>query len=526
MDSKSLLEQNPILLFFLALSFVYAVDRWVKRRPTLPLPPGPKGLPIVGNLFDAPVADPEIHKTFRQWSEKYGSDIVFFALPSQPTLIINKAKIAFDLLEKRSHIYSDRPTSMMTELTGLDFNFALMSYSPRWRLHRRIFHQYFNANMISRYDSEQINSVRAFIRRTLNAKPSDDLMSSVSLAFGASILKVVYGVDIDDTHHEYITLAHDHGQIASEVHELGRFWIDYFPFFKNVPAWIPGVQFKRYAQEKRPIMEVSIRKPYDDMKNAAASGKAEPSVAHSLLVKLQALHDEVPLDEYLKHEEATINTTGVAYAGGTDTSSSSALSFLIAMAKYPHIQKKAQAELDDLLGVSRLPDFSDYDSLPYICAVAMEIMRFKPVTPLGVPHKLMEDDEYNGYFIPKGTIIIPNFWATLHDPEDYPDPEAFKPERFLKDGQLDPTVRDPMTLAFGYGRRICPGRFFSNKAMFLFIASTLQVFNIEPAKDANGNPVDLDSVKYNAGLIATPESLPCILTPRSEGARCLVLQSA
>ncbi|KAI0784185.1 cytochrome P450, partial [Abortiporus biennis] len=131
--------------------------------------------------------------------------------------------------------------------------------------------------------------------------------------------------------------------------------------------------------------------------------------------------------------------------------SSSGLTFLLVMARYPHIHCKAQMELDAHVRLSRLPDISDYDSLPYICTIVMEVMRHRPVAPTGLPHKLMEDNKYNGDFIPKGTVVIANIWAILCNPIDYPDPESFNPERFLKDDKLDPTVRDPSTLTFGYG---------------------------------------------------------------------------
>ena len=80
------------------------------------------------------------------------------------------------------------------------------------------------------------------------------------------------------------------------------------------------------------------------------------------------------------------------------------------MALKPHAQRKAQEELDRIVGVGRLPEYKDLDKLVYCKAVAMESLRWMPPLPLGVPHFSMEDDVYEGYFIPKGTTVIGNCW--------------------------------------------------------------------------------------------------------------------
>lgn len=81
--------------------------------------------------------------------------------------------------------------------------------------------------------------------------------------------------------------------------------------------------------------------------------------------------------------------------------------FLIAMAKYPEVQRRAQEELDIHVGPKRLPEFGDYENLVYIQAIVLETLRWRPSVPLSLPHRVMSDDEYNDYFIPKGTIIFP-----------------------------------------------------------------------------------------------------------------------
>jgi cytochrome P450 len=156
------------------------------------------------------------------------------------------------------------------------------------------------------------------------------------------------------------------------------------------------------------------------------------------------------------------------------------------MAIHPETQKKAQKEIDQLLEGERLPTLSDQDDLPYVSALIKEIYRWYTPVPISLPKALMEDDVYKGYHIPKGATVMENVWAIFHDPSVYPEPHVFNPERFLKDGKLDRSVRDPEDRVFGSSRRICPGKHFANRALFLRFVTVLATFNIEPGVNEKG----------------------------------------
>lgn len=137
------------------------------------------------------------------------------------------------------------------------------------------------------------------------------------------------------------------------------------------------------------------------------------------------------------------------------------------------------------------------------------------------------DDEYEGYFIPKGTIVVGNTWyikesyrrsnlmdsnrSILHDPNIYEEPSRFMPERFLKDGKLNPEAPDPSSAAFGFGRRICPGMYMSDSSIFLTIASLLSVFDIRAPVDEFGVPVKLNPEYTNGNLQWVPALLVSIV---------------
>ncbi|SJL16500.1 uncharacterized protein ARMOST_20026 [Armillaria ostoyae] len=189
------------------------------------------------------------------------------------------------------------------------------------------------------------------------------------------------------------------------------------------------------------------------------------------------------------------------------------------MAMFPEIQTRAQAEIDSVTGGERLPSLDDRDEgrLPYTLAVLHEVFRWHSAIPSGFPHRTMEDDTYNGYFIPKGSIVIYNIWQMCHDPDFYPNPEVFDPTRFMGPSpQLD-----PRELIFGFGRRICPGRLLAEASVFLAMARLLAVFDVTKAIDENG-VVQEPAPGQVAGVLSDTLPFKCVVKPRSEKAMELV----
>lgn len=111
-------------------------------------------------------------------------------------------------------------------------------------------------------------------------------------------------------------------------------------------------------------------------------------------------------------EELIKDSAAVAYAAGADTSVSTLTTFILAMTLHPEAQKRAQAELDAVLG-ERLPTFADKDDLPYVTAIMKEVFRWIPVLPLAVPHRAINSDQYKGYYIPAGASVLGNTWYVI-----------------------------------------------------------------------------------------------------------------
>jgi cytochrome P450 len=169
------------------------------------------------------------------------------------------------------------------------------------------------------------------------------------------------------------------------------------------------------------------------------------------------------------------------------------------MALYPEVQTRAQAEVDAVLctdparGPPRLPCAPDRAQMPYVCALLREVYRWQPAVPLGLPHAAARADVFRGCGVPAGAVVWANVWGMLHDPRHFPDPDAFRPERYL-DGAgrarvLKP-AEDPVRLAFGFGRRVCPGLALADGALFLAIAGILATLQVRKARDEHGAEVE------------------------------------
>ena len=199
--------------------------------------------------------------------------------------------------------------------------------------------------------------------------------------------------------------------------------------------------------------------------------------------------------------------------GGSDTISTMMGFWTLAMLAYPKTQARAQAELDAVVGRTRMPTFADYPHLPYIRAMVKELLRWRPIAPIITPHRVTEDDWYEGMFIPKGTICLANAWHMNHDPEVFGEnAEDFDPARYLDaSGDIAPGMSELKKdghFTYGFGSRICVGRLMADNSLFINIAILLWATKIERKKDASGQflPLDVDGW-VDVGLVMLAGSI-------------------
>ncbi|KAI8994216.1 cytochrome P450 [Trametes punicea] len=501
----------------LVLFYVRSITAWRARTLGRPLPPGPRRLPVIGSMLSVPTWKPWLG--FRDLSAKFG-EIVYFEVLGRPMVVLSSPGIIDEFLEKRSANTSDRVKTALIPLAGHSFNLAFMPYGQQWRAHRRMFWQYFQAAKAQHYWPVQ----RAVVRKTLTKlldSPSA-LKRIIQYHVTAATMKITYGIDIEDADDERVDMVDQSFVGMRKVTAPVQFLLQHLPAVRNIPSWLPGAGFRRALDQSSEPIQYMLNVPFSEAKRNAINkaGTESDSIVAGILKKLI----DSPGEDIAQQEQVARNVAAITVTGGSDTTFSTIAGFFVALSLSPEVQKKAQAELDAIVGPDRLPDFDDRDALVYINATVKEALRWHNVAPLGVAHSTMEDDELHGYFIPGGTTVVPNMWAIMHDPRFYPEPDKFIPDRFIRDGQLNPAVLDPAKVVFGYGRRFCPGRHFADSALYLIIACVLHVYDIGPPLDESGRPLKLE-YQASHGFLSYPEDCRCTIKPRSAQAEALIRNS-
>ncbi|KAJ3509589.1 hypothetical protein NLJ89_g5143 [Agrocybe chaxingu] len=461
----------------LALGFVLLHKMSNKR--TAPLPPGPRKLPLFGNLLDMPREREWL--TFAEWGSKWG-DMVSVSVLGRQIIVLNSAKTAVEMLDRKSANYSERPVlELMGEIVGWKHMLVLLPSGEHFRAQRKLFRQALGSTssvaqfypLLERETHKFLKCVRA---------QSHLLESLIHKTAGAIVLRITYGYEIQEDQDPFLALAHETTEDFSIGSSPGGFLVNILPVLRYIPKWLPGGGYKKTGAIWANTMNEMVNRPYEWVKEQLMLGTAELSVVSRIL---DSEPNPTPTRE---HDIKWLSSS--MYAGGADTTVSSIRAFFLAMVLYPDAMRKAQEEMDAVIGPERLPKYSDRDNLPYTNALIMEVMRWHAVAPLGAPHCVKEDDVHNGYFIPKGAMVMANVWNMLHDPKVYPVPFNFKPERFLGP-HPEP---DPYDVCFGFGRRPL----------------------VEHGKTIMPEHEQL------AGTVSHPKSFKCSIEPRSLRAESLI----
>ncbi|GFG33574.1 hypothetical protein Cfor_03469, partial [Coptotermes formosanus] len=297
-----------------------------------------------------------------------------------------------------------------------------------------------------------------------------------------------------------------------DLQELGTKYVgvagpvNFMPFLRFIPKFAKTMKFLMEGKEKTHEHYQNI------IMNRTQKRRFVPKDDDSSLV------DDM-IDAFLDEKERRGENDGGFYStaqfhhlladlfgAGLDTTLTTLSWFFLFVAEHANIQKRIQEELDSIIG-SRVPTLEDLPLLPYTEACLAETQRIRSVVPAGFPHGTVEATTLAGYHIPKGAMILPLQWAVHMDPEQWPEPERFNPERFLTDdGQF---YKPEAFIPFQTGKRMCVGEELARMLLFLFGATIIHRFNVQAPE---GVTIDLEG---DCGMMLNPKAQKLLLTPRA-----------
>ncbi|KAH8825921.1 cytochrome P450 [Flagelloscypha sp. PMI_526] len=526
------------VLLTLAFAFsTYQVVRITSRRKRLRehRPPGPTPVPILGNLPQMPKKLP--YKTYLQWTQEYGP-IVYLDLAGKPAVLLGSHQAVFEILEKRSAIYSNRAELYMPGLLSGDKHMLFIQPNALWKRGRRASHQLLSPHAVKAYSPIQLSETFTAALRILHLQtPSStqnqkDWLYPLKDAVGYSNFRIIYGIPKPSTSitstgfsatssfEEDIQRVHAFSDHLAKNMVPGKHKADIYPWMRYLPEMF--APWKKWAREHFEDDSRFFEKLVTDVEKRAVQGQSRPCLAKEYL------------EGYGKDSDRTDDAWIMAalFGGSTETTNLVLAWFVKIMFKFPTVQAQAQRQIDEVIGHERAPETSDLTQLPFVHAVLRETLRWAPRSSIGFAHVAAEDDFYEGYYIAKGTMILPSIMGLNYDKTLYgDDADDYNPSRFIDEkGQLKdavPNTRDEGHISYGFGRRHCPGRHLANQSLLSFMTTLLWAFEIKPGKwnqaDGEIDPADCEDVNP-LGALHWPNLFKAEFKPRFEGVEALLEQ--
>ncbi|KAH9059152.1 cytochrome P450 [Lactarius vividus] len=486
--------------YFLVATPLVGLVLWLiarlPQRAFYNLPPGPKGLPFVG---DVKLASDHGWLASPQRKDDYGI-LMYLNVFGRGILILvlNSQRVAVDLLKKRSNIYSDRPRFIsVNECLTENLSFVSTGYGDLWRRFCRPAVEGFSKSVVP--DFYPVQSHEAIMLALALINSAHSVKKHVQRHAWSITLTINYHLPPVESEDDLVIIGIvDHVQRVTHELEPGARLVEFFSWIRYIPS-------RFFAKWKRYTQYWFIQ---DSLRHERLQRIDQPSFSATLIKNQEKYR--------LSEREQAWLVSDMLSAGG-DTTSNTLHWWLLALLAHPEVQVRAHAELDQVVGSARPPTFADLPSLPYIRAMVKEALRWSPATPLGVPHASSADDWYEGMFIPKSTIVLPNMGLINSDPTVFgSDSARFNPARYLdKEGQVKMLMdgREEGHVSFGYWRRLCPGRFVAEGTLGIDFATLLWAIRFERPEDAGGE-LDMHAFAPSGIAISYPVPFECKAIPR------------
>jgi len=462
-----LLEPTSIAAIALCLAAISVIHRSRQNAADAHLPPGPKGHWLLGNSIPTAFA----YRHFEELTKEYGP---IFTLRQGFTrvVVIGRMQAAVEIMEKEGAALVDRPLNISAgETLSGGMRVLLTPAGERFKKMRRALHAHLQPKSVAAYAPVLMRNARQHVIDILEDPAGHQ--DHAKRYSAAVVMALAYGRHPKSYHDPDVQAVNRCLTRLGNNLRPGLWRVDVYPFLKYVPGYLKELQDGH--QEELALFKRQLR----EVKQAMDRGEEVPQSFGKYLLERQA---ELELSD-----DETAYLAGSMFGAGSDTTASAISVGVLAAACYPAASARLHEELDRVLGRDRAPTAADQHMLPQTMAFVLETFRWRPVSAGGFAHKATRDIVWQNYVIPKGTSVMGNIWAVGRDPEYFPDPEAFNPQRWLTaDGALK---EDMKSYPFGYGRRVCPGQHMATASVFLNTALLHWAFAIRADARAPIDPL-------------------------------------
>ncbi|XP_077196861.1 cytochrome P450 2F3-like [Paroedura picta] len=473
-------------------------QKWNEQGTKGRLPPGPRPLPIVGNLLQL---DPKnMPKSLMALRERYGSIYTIY-LGSQPFVVLCGYQVVKEALVDHSEEFHGRMDyPAFTDFTHGDG--IAFSNGEKWKVLRCFAVQTLREFGMGRRSIEERiqEEARCMVEELAKTKATPtDPSFLIGCAFTNIICSIVFGDRFEYKDNKFLTLV---GLLNENLHHLSSSWIQVYNMFPGIMSYLPGPHnrlFKNYEKIRLLILETA------KMHQETLDPDFPRDFIDCFLLKMQQ-EKEDPFTYF--HMNSLLMTTQNLFIAGAEASATIVHYGILILMKYPELQAKVYEEIIQVVGPHRSPLFEDRVQMPYTDALIHEIQRFSDIVPMGVPRAVTTDTHYCGYTIPKGTGVIAFLSSVHRDITKFNDPEVFDPTNFLdKKGNFN---RSEAFMPFGVGKRVCLGEPLARMEIFLFLTILVQHFILQPVVP----PEEIDLSPISIGLIAIPHPFKFRAIPR------------
>ncbi|XP_030523760.1 cytochrome P450 84A1-like [Rhodamnia argentea] len=452
----------------------------------LPYPPGPRGLPVIGNML---MLDQMTHRGLAGLARKYGG-LFHLRMGSLHMVAVSSPEHARQVLQVQDHAFANRPATIaISYLTYDRADMAFAHYGPFWRQMRKICVM----RVFSRKRAESWRSVREEVDVTVRAVAG-------SIGTTVNIGELVFALTRDITYRAAFGASATERQdefmgILQEFSKLfGAFNLaDFIPCLGRVDPQGINQRLVKARQSLDGFIDKIVDDHMEKKANTTPGEEAETDMVDDLLT-IYSEETTEDLENSIKLTKDNIKAIIMdVMFGGTETVASAIEWVMAELMRSPEDLKKVQKELADVVGLHRRVKESDFENLTYLRCVIKETLRLHPPIPL-LLHETAEDVEVSGYFIPARTRVMINAWAIGRDPSSWEDPDTFKPSRFLSEGAPDFKGSNFEFIPFGSGRRSCPGMQLGLYGLEYAVADLLHCFTWELPNGMKPGEMDMSDM--------------------------------